>query len=148
MASNTDFWCLFGFVVGFVVVFKGGVFSPSKALEPQSSCRWFETPRIWLQCNDISGTMYSPACLFSALSKHHLAIECHFHILQVSSQLSCGDTRQIKMWFKESNRYFCKMKHCLIERVTNVALESPAPVLTTMWSIVYLTKHCLRSSFL
>ena len=48
---------------------------------------------------------------FPLLSKHTLAIEYHVYIWQVSPQLSCGDTWQIWMWFKESNRYFCKIEN-------------------------------------
>ena len=35
-----------------------------------------------------------------------LAIEYHVNIWQVLLQLSCSDTCQIWMWFKESNRYY------------------------------------------
>ena len=45
---------------------------------------------------------------FSESSKHLLPIEYHINIWPVSSQLSCGDTCQICMWFKES-KYFCKI---------------------------------------
>ena len=48
--------------------------------------------------------------IFSQLSKHTLAVEYHVYIWQVSPQLSCGDTCQISMWFKESNRYFFKIE--------------------------------------
>ena len=37
--------------------------------------------------------------IFSALSKHTLAIEYHVYIWQVLQQLSCGDTCHIWMWF-------------------------------------------------
>ena len=47
---------------------------------------------------------------FSTSPKHTLAIEYHVYIWRVSPQLSCGDTCQILMWFKESNRYFCKIE--------------------------------------
>ena len=48
---------------------------------------------------------------FSESQKHALAIEYHVYISQVSPQLSCGDTCQIWMWSKESNRYFCKIEN-------------------------------------
>ena len=38
-------------------------------------------------------------------------IEYHVYIWQVSPQLSCGDTCQIWMWFKEYNRYVCKIEN-------------------------------------
>ena len=37
---------------------------------------------------------------FSTSPKYMLAIGCHFHIWQVSPQLSCGDTCQIWIWFE------------------------------------------------
>ena len=63
---------------------------------------------------------------FSALSKHTLDIEYHVNIWQVSPQLSCSDTCQIWMWFKESKRYFWK-KILLKEKLTNRALVTPTP---------------------
>ena len=59
-----------------------------------------------------------PFLLFSTLSIYTLAIEYHVYIWQVSPQLSCGDTWQIWMWFKESNRYF---------KLTNRVLVTPTP---------------------
>ena len=46
--------------------------------------------------------------IFRFLSKQMFAIEYHVYTWQVSPQLSCGDTCQIWMWFRESNRYFCE----------------------------------------
>ena len=46
---------------------------------------------------------------FSTSPKYVLAIEYHVHIWQVSPQLSCGDTCQIWIRFKECNRYFCQI---------------------------------------
>ena len=40
-----------------------------------------------------------------------LVIEYHVHIWQVSSQLICGDTCQIWMWYKEYNRYFGRIEN-------------------------------------
>ena len=42
---------------------------------------------------------------FQLLQNTYCAIEYHVHIRQVSPQLSCGDTCQIWMRFKECNRY-------------------------------------------
>ena len=61
-----------------------------------------------------------------------LAIEYHVHICQVSPQLSCGDTSQIWMWYKESNRYFCRIKILLTEKLTNRAFVTPTPGLPTI----------------
>ena len=58
---------------------------------------------------------------FSASPKYVLAIVYHVHIWQVLPQSSCGDTRQIWMWCKES-RCFDR-----IENVTNGALVTATP---------------------
>ena len=63
----------------------------------------------------------------SPLLKHWLPIAYHFHIWQVSPQLSCGDTSQICKWFQESNGYFAKSKTSLAEKATNGALVTPTP---------------------
>ena len=76
-----------------------------------------------------------------------LIIEYHVRIWQVSPQVSCGDTGQIWMWFKESNGYFHKIfaygeinerslsnphhrYHCLLEliQVTGEALTTVTAV--------------------
>ena len=68
---------------------------------------------------------------FSTSPKYLLAIEYHVHIWQVSPQLSCGDTCQIWMRFKECNRYFCDIEKCayreIDERSFNGALVTPTP---------------------
>ena len=48
---------------------------------------------------------------FSTLPKYMLAIEYHVHIWQVLPQLSCGDTCQIWIWFKDFKRYFCEIEN-------------------------------------
>ena len=63
----------------------------------------------WGLLSQLSPFRYLPH--FPLLSKQTLAIEHHVYIWQVSPQLSCGDTCQIWMWFRESNRYFCKIKN-------------------------------------
>ena len=47
---------------------------------------------------------------FSEWWKHWLPEWYQAHIWQVSPQLSCGDTWQIRTWLKVSNLYFCKIK--------------------------------------
>ena len=44
-----------------------------------------------------------------SLSKHWLRIENHVYIWQVLPWPRCGDNRQIRKWFKEPSRYFCKI---------------------------------------
>ena len=67
---------------------------------------------------------------FSVLSKHTLDIEYHGNVWQVSLQLSCGDTCQIWMWFKESKRYFCKFENFAYGEIDERSLSNPHP-----WSI-------------
>ena len=64
------------------------------------------------------------------LSKQMLGIEYQIYIWQVSLQLSCSDTCQIWMWFKESNMYFCHIEnfaYVIMEQLTNRALVTPTP---------------------
>ena len=61
------------------------------------------------------------------LSKQTLAIEYHVYIWQVSPQLSCGDTCQIWMWFRESNRYFCKIENFAYGEISERSFSNPHP---------------------
>ena len=82
---------------------------------------------------------------FSASPKYTLAIEYHVHIWQVSLQLSCGDTCQIWMRFKEWNRYFWE-----IENWWNGALVTPTQDMLqrskTYDQIVWWEKHGFLSA--
>ena len=64
---------------------------------------------------------------FPLLSKQTLAIEYHVYIWQVSPQLSCGDTCQIWMWFRESNRYFCKIENFAYGEISERNFSNPHP---------------------
>ena len=64
---------------------------------------------------------------FSSLSKHTLEIEYHVYILQISLQHSCGDTCQIWMWFRESNRYFCKIENFTHAEINERDFSTPSP---------------------
>ena len=57
--------------------------------------------------------------------KHTVAIEYHIHIWQVSPQLSCGDTYQIWMLFKASNRYFCKIEYFAYGEINERSFSNP-----------------------
>ena len=61
------------------------------------------------------------------LSIYILDFEHHVHIRQVPLQLSCGDTCQIWMWFKEYNRYFCKIKNIAYGEITQQSFSNPQP---------------------
>ena len=56
----------------------------------------------WGLLSQFSTFRYFPN--FSTSPKYMPTIEYHVDIWQVSPQLSCGDTCQIWMWFKECNR--------------------------------------------
>ena len=79
----------------------------------------------WGLLSQFSPFRYFPH--FPLLLKQTLAIEYRVYIWQVSPQLSCGDTCQILMWFRESNRYFCKIEILLTEKLANGALVTPTP---------------------
>ena len=64
---------------------------------------------------------------FPWLSKQTLAIEYRVHIWQVSPQLSCGDTCQIWMWFRESNKYFCKIENFAYGEINEGSFSNPHP---------------------
>ena len=63
-----------------------------------------------------------------------LAIEYHVHIWQVSLQLSCGDTCQIWMTFKEYNRYFCQIENFAYGEIDERNFSNPHP-----WRFVRIT---------
>ena len=64
---------------------------------------------------------------FSTSPKYMLAIEYHIHIWQVSLQLSCGDTCQIWMRFKECNRYFCEIENFAYGEIDERSYSNPHP---------------------
>ena len=64
---------------------------------------------------------------FPLLSKQTLAIEYHVYIWQVSPQLSCSNTYQIWMWFRESNRFFCKIVIVAYGEISEWSLSNPHP---------------------
>ena len=72
-------------------------------------CHSIATAQGWGLLSRFPPFCYLPN--FSTSPKYMLAIEYHVHILQVSRKLSCGDTCQIWMRFKDCNRYFCKIKN-------------------------------------
>ena len=74
----------------------------------------------WGLLSEFSPFRYLPH--FPLLSKQPLAIEYHVYIWQVSPQLSCGDTCQNWMWFRESNRYF---------EISERSFSNPHPRLAT-----------------
>ena len=79
----------------------------------------------WGLLNQFPPSHYFPH--FSALPKHTLAIEYHVYIWRVLPQLSCGDTCQIWIWFKESN--ISKIKILFVEVLIKWALVTPTPVI-------------------
>ena len=65
--------------------------------------------------------------IFSVIVKKTLAIEYHVYIWQVLPQLSCGDTCQIWMWFRESNRYFCNIENFAYGEISERSFSNPHP---------------------
>ena len=64
---------------------------------------------------------------FSTSPKHLLTIEYRVHIWQVSPQLSCRDTCQIWMRFKECNRYFCEIANFAYGEIDERSFSNPHP---------------------
>ena len=81
-------------------------------------------------------------CEFLALSKHTLAVEYNIHIWQVLPQLGWSNTCQIYMWFKESYRYFCRIKNLLTEKLTTGGLVTPPQYnsIDCIWIKYWFTK--------
>ena len=73
---------------------------------------------------------------FLALSKQTLAIEYHVYIWQVSPQLTCGDTCQIWMWFKESNMYFCHIENFAYGEINEWSFSNPHPSIPQLQNFV------------
>ena len=79
----------------------------------------------WGLLSEFSPFRYFPH--FPLLSKQTLAIEYHVYIWQVSPQLSCGDTCQIWMWFRESKRCFCKIENFAYGEISERSFSNPHP---------------------
>ena len=94
----------------------------------------------WELLSQFSPFRYFPH--FPLLSKQTLAIEFHVYIWQVLPQLSCGDTCQIWMWFRESNRYFCKIENFAYGEISERSLSNPHP-----WFIVNRTLRNTSGKF-
>ena len=75
---------------------------------------------------------------FSAVWKQ-LAMEYHVYICEVSPHLSCVGTCQIWMWFKESNRYFCKIEIFAYGEINEWSFSNPTP--WTVWLMA--AKHII-----
>ena len=86
---------------------------------------WDQLFTGWGLLNQFPPFCYFPN--FSTLWKHTLDIEHHMNIWQVSPQLSCGDTCQISMWFKEFNRYFCRIEYFTYGVISEQSFSNPHP---------------------
>ena len=87
---------------------------------------WIPLPFLgWGLLSQFSPFRYFPH--FPLLSKQKLAIEYHVCIWQVSPQLCCGDTCQIWMWFRESNRYFCEIENFAYGEISERSFSNPHP---------------------
>ena len=79
----------------------------------------------WGLSNRLSLFRYFPN--FSTSPKYMLAIEYHVQIWQMSPQLSCCDTCQKWMRFKECNRYFCEIKNFVYDEIDERSFSNPHP---------------------
>ena len=112
-------------------------------LMPHGSTRWqyvkkYPEPGVGLRSQYPSFLYFST---FSPLSEHMLAIKYHIYIWQVQAQLSCNDTCQIWMWFKESSRCFSKNKNIAYGEIKQWSFSNPHPsqVLTNYHNAIL---HC------
>ena len=79
----------------------------------------------WGLLSQFSPFRYFPN--FSASPKYMLAIVYRIHIWQVLQQLSCGDTCQIWMWCKWSNRYFDRIENFAYGEINERSFSNPHP---------------------
>ena len=91
---------------------------------PRSSCGIHQSQGWGLQ-SQFPPFRYYPN--FSASPKYMLAIVYHVHIWQVLPQLSCGDTCQIWMWCKQSNRYFDRIETFAYGEINERSFSNPHP---------------------
>ena len=66
--------------------------------------------------------------------------------VQVSPQLSCGDTCQIWIWFKEFSGYFCKIENLAYGEINERSFSNPIPGdivhLDLYMYYEYINSHC------
>ena len=90
--------------------------------------------RVWGLLSQFPPFRYFPN--FSASPKCKLPIDYHIYFWQVSPQLSCGDTCQIWMWYRESNWYFCKIEKFAYGEINERSFGNPQPC-TSSWRIEF-----------
>ena len=95
----------------------------------------------WGLLSQFSPFRYFP--YFPLLSKQTLAIEYHVYIWQVLPQLSCGDTCQIWMWFRESNKYFRNIENFAYGEISERSFSNPHPRAITRTAY----RHTIRSRY-
>ena len=71
--------------------------------------------------------LYSSFFCIAETHVGYFIIEYHDHIWQLLPPLSCDDTCQISMWFKESNSYFCKIKNFAYREISQRRFSNPHP---------------------
>ena len=81
---------------------------------------------------------------FLGSSKHTLAVKYHVYIWQVSPQLICCDICQIWKWFKESNRYFCKMENFAYGEINELSNPHHRRIIPRCLHI-YNWRYCLHA---
>ena len=81
--------------------------------------------------------------LFSTVSAIVKTNEYRVYIWQVSPQLSCGDTCQIWMWFRESNRYLCKIENFAYREISERSFSNPHPETQGITAVKSQTLTCI-----
>ena len=83
--------------------------------------------------------------IFLTSPKYMLVIEYHVHIRQVWPQLSCGDTCQIWMRFKECSRYFCEIENCTYGEIDERSFSNPHPCSTNPFCPFSASRYCFMA---
>ena len=91
------------------------------------------------------GVNKSISCI-ALFSQFFIIVKTHVsywisHFWHVSPQLSCKDTCKVWLWFKESNRFSCKIKNCAYGEINKRRFRNPIP---ENWT-VYCDKCKLRT---
>ena len=117
--------------------YSANVFGVHKCSSGQNGLSWYQTASpnrrtIWNKLGLGRGWLsrfppfrYFPN--FSTSPKYVLAIEYHVHSWHVSPQLSCGNTCQIWIWFKERNRHFCEIENFAYGEIDEQSFSNPHP---------------------
>ena len=98
---------------------------PPPPVSIDGTVHWYKPPGVGFT------KPISPVPLFSYFFHYCqnalLAIEYLVYIWQMSPQLSCGDSCQIWMWFKEFNTEICKIENFAYGEINEQDFSNPHP---------------------